>query len=68
MGQKKVNAKQVVKLNRPLPFTLRFNEREMGEFRRRAEKAGLHLVEFARYKILDIPFEWPKDKKHPSAA
>ena len=45
------------KLRRPLVFPLRFNEREMDKFIARAKDADLPRVEFARCKILDIPFD-----------
>ncbi len=42
-------------LKRPLRFMLRFDKAELREYKARAKRAGMSMVEYGRRKILDIP-------------
>ncbi len=45
-------------IRRAIPFSLRLNPRERAKLETLATAAQLSMVEFARCKIFDIPFEF----------
>lgn len=55
--------KKTTGLRRLMPFILRFNRHEMGDFQRRAKETGLTRTQYARCVILHIPFDMVGGKK-----